>query len=83
MTVDKIIIAQDSLGRLMNDLAPGSYASMTKVDFAALDHKHANPIGVYGSKSEIIRFLRDIGAIDDQVCVFICRLVTVYLPPES
>lgn len=65
--VDKIIISQDSLGRLMNDIAPGSYSSITKVDFAALDDVLVNPVGIYGSKSEIIRFLHDIGAIDNQM----------------
>ncbi len=51
----------------MNDLVPGAYISMTKVSFAALDRVLVNPVGIYGSKSEIIRYLHDIAAIDDQV----------------
>lgn len=35
--VDKIIIAQESLSKLMNKLCPGVYMSMTKIDFKALD----------------------------------------------
>ena len=35
--MDKIIIAQESLGRLMNVLCPSVYVSMTKIDFKALD----------------------------------------------
>ncbi|OSX60152.1 hypothetical protein POSPLADRAFT_1047623 [Postia placenta MAD-698-R-SB12] len=65
--VDKIIIAQDSLGRLMNDLRPGSYTSMTKVDFNALDTISVKPTGIYGSKNEIVRFLETLGSIDKTI----------------
>lgn len=37
ISVDKIIIDQESLGRLMNRLCPGVYVSVTKIDFKALD----------------------------------------------
>lgn len=37
LTVDKIIIAQESLGMLMNRLCPGVYVSVAKIDFKALD----------------------------------------------
>ena len=47
----------------MNDLSPGAYASMTKVDFAALDKVLVNPQSVYGARSEIVRFLEHKGAI--------------------
>ncbi|KAF8452926.1 hypothetical protein L210DRAFT_3499752 [Boletus edulis BED1] len=45
----------------------GSYASMTKVNFKALDHYVIKPVGVYGSKEEIVRFLLQLGAVDETV----------------
>ncbi|KAH8830109.1 hypothetical protein DL96DRAFT_1706949 [Flagelloscypha sp. PMI_526] len=41
--VDKIIIAQDSLAAFVNDLCPGAYTSITKVDFKALDQNYHPP----------------------------------------
>ena len=67
--MDKIIISQESLGSFINTVLPGTYASMTKVDFQALDQLTIKPLGVYGSRSEIIRFLLDIRAIDNWVYV--------------
>ncbi|EED81269.1 predicted protein [Postia placenta Mad-698-R] len=61
--VDKVIISQESLGKFMNDLQPGSYISITKVDFAVLDNIGVKPIGIYGSKTEIIRFLESVDAV--------------------
>ncbi|KAF8216813.1 hypothetical protein K438DRAFT_1658303 [Mycena galopus ATCC 62051] len=61
--VDKIIIAQDSLKELINALSPGAYASLTKVDFKALDKLDIKPVGVYGSKSEIVAFLSSRGVV--------------------
>ncbi|KAH8114638.1 hypothetical protein DFH11DRAFT_1508680 [Phellopilus nigrolimitatus] len=63
--VDKIIIDQESTGRFINDLKPGAYKDLTKVDFKAMDEIHVKPLGVYGSKSEIVRFLRKLNVIDD------------------
>ena len=37
---------------------------MTKVNFKALDNFVIKPVGVYGSKEEIVRFLFELGAID-------------------
>ena len=63
------LISQESVGRFMNELVPGSFTSLTEVSFAALDRILVNPVGIYGSRSEIIRFLRDVKAINDQVFV--------------
>ncbi|KAG9310080.1 hypothetical protein JVU11DRAFT_9688 [Chiua virens] len=63
--VDKIIISQDSLEAFINTVSPGAYASMTKVNFKALDNYAIKPVGVYGSKEQIVRFLSQLGAIDD------------------
>ncbi|KAF5381812.1 hypothetical protein D9757_008326 [Collybiopsis confluens] len=64
-SVDKIIITQDSLERFINDVVPGAYTSMTKVDFKALDKIGVKPVGVYGSKAEIVKLLFSIHAVDD------------------
>jgi len=67
--VDKIVIAQKSLQAFINALSPGAYSSITKVNFRILDNFLLKPIGVYGSKEEIVRFLREIHAVDDNACV--------------
>ena len=46
-------------------ISPGAYSSITKVNFKALDNCSLKPLGVYGSKEEIVRFLREIHAVDD------------------
>jgi len=38
---------------------------MTRVDFKTLDRLVIKPLGVYGSKDEIVRLLRSIGAVDE------------------
>jgi hypothetical protein len=85
--VDKVIIAQDSIQRFINSVSPGAYASITKVDFNALDQFMIKPLGVYGSKDEIVRLLQCMGAIDDNAYGNLCLLIScfkfnlVYLPP--
>jgi hypothetical protein len=69
IVVDKVIIAQDSLKRFINTICPGSYASLTKVDFKALDRFMIKPLGIYGSKVEIVRFLRSLNAVNEDMCV--------------
>ncbi|EIN14302.1 hypothetical protein PUNSTDRAFT_41556 [Punctularia strigosozonata HHB-11173 SS5] len=72
--VDKIIIAQDSLGCFINDISSGAYTSLTKVKFSALDQVHLQPIGVYGSKSEIVKFLRFKNVIDDSTATLLASV---------
>ena len=67
--VDKIIISQDSLKRFINTIRSGAYASVTKVDFKALDDFIIRPIGVYGSKIEIIRLLRSLDAVGEDMYI--------------
>ncbi|KAI0698512.1 hypothetical protein C8T65DRAFT_697822 [Cerioporus squamosus] len=67
LILDKVIIEQDALGRLINDLRPNAYTSMTKVDFRALDSVHVKPLGLYGSKSSIVEFLRKKCGLDEQL----------------
>jgi hypothetical protein len=59
------VIAQNSLERFINDMSPGVYASITRVDFKTLDRLAIKPLGVYGSKDEIVRLLRSISAVDE------------------
>ncbi|KAG8938850.1 hypothetical protein FRC04_007415 [Tulasnella sp. 424] len=66
--VDKIIISQESLGRFINSVLPGAYTNVTKIDFARLDREASlHLVGIYGSKTEIVRFLRSLGSVDDEV----------------
>ena len=46
-------------------MSPGAYASITRVDFKTLDRLAIKPLGVYGSKDEIVRLMRSIGAVDE------------------
>ncbi|EKM59289.1 uncharacterized protein PHACADRAFT_87023 [Phanerochaete carnosa HHB-10118-sp] len=63
--VDKVIISQASFGRFVDDICPGAYQSMTRVNFEALDDLSVRPLGIYGSKSEIVRYLKDLDLITD------------------
>jgi hypothetical protein len=65
--VDKTVIAQDSLRAFTNTICPGAYVSMTKVNFSALDALIVKPVGIYGSKDEIVRLLLSLGVVDDHV----------------
>lgn len=65
--MDKIVIAQESLGRFINNAVRGAYASMTKVDFLALDRLMVKPVGVYGSKKEIVKLLQEKGVVNEEL----------------
>ena len=67
--VDKIVVAQQSLQEFINALSPGAYSSITKVNFKILDKVVLKPFGIYGSKEEIVRFLCEIKAVDDDTYV--------------
>ncbi|KAL1691225.1 hypothetical protein GGG16DRAFT_113392 [Schizophyllum commune] len=64
--VDKVVIAQESVARFVNDVSPGAYQSLTKIDFKALDELSVKPVGVYGSKSEIVKLLQTSGKVDEE-----------------
>ncbi|KAN0136073.1 hypothetical protein V8E53_005933 [Lactarius tabidus] len=61
---DRIVIAHESLQAFINALSPGAYSSITKINFKILDDLLLKPIGIYGSREEIVRFLREMGIID-------------------
>ena len=67
--VDKIITSQSSLKAFINTVCPGACASMTKVNFKDLDQYVIKPVGIYGSKEEIVRFFLELGVADDTVYV--------------
>jgi hypothetical protein len=69
VSVDKIIISQNSLEAFINNVCPGAYSSMTRVNFKALDNYVIKPVGIYGSKEEIVRFLSRLAAIDETMYV--------------
>jgi hypothetical protein len=64
------VIAQESLQAFINALSPFAYSSITRVNFKALDDLSLKPIGVYGSKEEIVRFFREMGVVDIEMCVY-------------
>ena len=73
------MIDQESLQAFINALSPGAYSSITRVNFKILDDCLIKPIGVYGSREEIVRFFLQMGAIDDKTCVSTwmwCRKLT-------
>lgn len=70
-SVDKVIIDQESTGRFINRMCPGACKDLTKVDFKALDVVDVKPVGVYGSKREIVRFLSELRVLDDELSVFL------------
>ncbi|KAH7337773.1 hypothetical protein B0J17DRAFT_573266 [Rhizoctonia solani] len=64
--VEKIVIDQNSLHRLLNIVHPGSYDSVSKINFRVLDQQLSiKPIGVYGIRPEIIRFLQQASYLDE------------------
>ncbi|CAE7061068.1 unnamed protein product, partial [Rhizoctonia solani] len=58
--VEKIVIDQKSLSKVINILQPGSYKSISNIDFKALDNLAIKPIGVYGNQHEILNYLQEI-----------------------
>lgn len=67
--MEKVIIDQESLKRFINEVSPGAYVSLTKIDFRALDHASIKPVGVYGSKERIVDLLLEIGVIEPHLFV--------------
>lgn len=64
--VEKVVIDQQSLGSLLNRMSPGSYRSISSIDFKMLDKLRIKPIGMYGSRSEMAKFLQSIQLVDEE-----------------
>ncbi|KAG8962042.1 hypothetical protein FRC05_005629 [Tulasnella sp. 425] len=62
---EKVVIDHSSMGDAMNALRDGSYKTISRINFAALDTISVKPIGIYGSKSAIVQFLRHLGVVDE------------------
>lgn len=62
---------------------------MTKVNFKALDKYVIKPVGVYGSKDEIVRFLLHLGAIDETMYIIqpglliLCNIYALFLQCDT
>jgi hypothetical protein len=67
--VDKIVIDQLALGRFINHVRPGAYVSLVEVDFKALDNIQVRPLGVYGSQSQIVKFMLSLNVVDSETYV--------------
>ncbi|KAG8738570.1 hypothetical protein FRC10_006675 [Ceratobasidium sp. 414] len=63
---EKVLIDQNSLRRLLSQLSPGSYESVSKIHFKILDKLMIEPIGVYGCEPEIIKFLQGVNCLSDE-----------------
>jgi hypothetical protein len=59
-------------------MSPGAYASITRVDFKTLDRLAIKPLGVYGSKDEIVRLLRSMGAVDEDTQVILAFYISYF-----
>ncbi|CAE6438323.1 unnamed protein product, partial [Rhizoctonia solani] len=62
--VEKVVISQESFGRLLNLLQPGSYQAISKINLKSLDQLCIKPIGIYGDPVEIIMFLARVSYLD-------------------
>ena len=51
----------------MNFVMPGAYTTITRVDFKALDKASIMPVGLYGSSSEIVKYLTAVKAISEDL----------------
>ncbi|KDN46509.1 hypothetical protein RSAG8_04162, partial [Rhizoctonia solani AG-8 WAC10335] len=71
--VEKVVIDQLSLRRLLNIVQPGSYDSVSRINFRALDRLSFKPIGVYGIRSELIGFLQQTQYLDEHSATLLSR----------
>ena len=76
--MDKIIISEAPFRAFINSICPGAYSSVTRVNFKALDELGIKPVGIYGSKQEIVRFLLHLRVIDETM--FVLLSLTPYVP---
>ncbi|KAJ1300985.1 hypothetical protein OPQ81_003409 [Rhizoctonia solani] len=72
--VEKVIIDQHSLHRLLNIVWPGSYDSVSRINFKELDKLSIKPTGLYGSQSEIIKFLHQAQFLDNNSVTLLSRV---------
>lgn len=66
------------MGDAMNALREGSYKTISKINFSALDSVLIKPVGIYGSKFAIVQFLLDAGVIEEPMSVLCSPRVTSF-----
>ncbi|KAG8924200.1 hypothetical protein FRC01_011818 [Tulasnella sp. 417] len=81
--VDKIIIDQESMGRAMNAIRKGSYKSVSRINFPALDAVAVRPVGIYGSKSAIVDFLVNLKVVNNALLEPPSPVIHVIYWPED
>ena len=59
-------------------MRPGAFTALTRIDFKTLDGLTIKPIGIYGSKVEIVRFLRSVDAVNEDVCVLFVSSLHIF-----
>ena len=67
--MEKVIIDQESLKCFVNEVSPGAYVSLTRIDFRALDNASIKPVGVYGSRERIVDLFLEVGSIEPHMFV--------------
>ncbi|CUA74255.1 hypothetical protein RSOLAG22IIIB_05485 [Rhizoctonia solani] len=72
-TVEKIVIDQLSLGQFLNTVQPGSYHSVSNINLNELDKLSIRPLGVYGIRPEIIKFLHQAQYLNDESATLLSR----------
>ncbi|KEP46676.1 putative cytochrome P450 family protein, partial [Rhizoctonia solani 123E] len=73
--VEKVVIDQISLHRVLNIVQPGSYDSVSKINFKALDNLVIKPTGLYGNRSEIVKYLRQAQYLDEHSAALISQAI--------
>ncbi|CAE6468702.1 unnamed protein product [Rhizoctonia solani] len=71
--IERVVIDQHSLHSLLNIVQPGSYDSVSKINFRSLDQLAIKPTGVYGNRSEIVEFLRRTQFLDQNSAGLLSR----------
>ncbi|KAG8744092.1 Vacuolar protein sorting-associated protein 13A [Ceratobasidium sp. 414] len=69
--VEKMVIDQASLHRLLNTVQPGSYDSVSKINFKSLDKLSIKATGLYGIRSEIVKYLKQARCLSDDAAMFL------------
>ncbi|KAL5639869.1 hypothetical protein ACGC1H_006444 [Rhizoctonia solani] len=69
--IEKTVIDQCSVQQLLNTIQPGSCPSTSKIHFQDLESLSIQPVGVYGDRREIVRFLQRMGCLESHVAALI------------
>ncbi|KAG9125289.1 Vacuolar protein sorting-associated protein 13A [Ceratobasidium sp. 392] len=69
--LEKMVIDQTSLHRLLNIVQPGSYDSVSKINFKSLDKLSIKATGLYGVRAEIVKYLKRVGCLSDDAAMFL------------